>query len=448
MLKSIKRIVVFTGFILISVFVLGQSKLTSPSAKHEGVTDFGDPFFIFCSSYGNTDVGSLQIESPFASNSTFTWEKYDSISNSFVPFAGNIVSDTLKSRINGLGNAAYRVTVESEGNSYTKTAWVLNNWIRVTNAEIPDSTSNCEGFRIMADYDYAPLNIFDTNTGKKQSIRNPNIDFKTEWRALGELVRSYISPTIYDPIASNTPIKYDLTIEDEFKCTASGSVNYISKVPKAVYVADPMSGEAVLEVVFNNNSINYDSAIWFFYKDSYIISKEIEKAPKDPVDSIDFILYDDSPMHRYEMVGEYLVRLVVIKENETGNCYDTLYMQPGNFISVEDTLIEIPNVFTPNGDGINDVFVIKTKSMKKIKIKIMNRWGGLVHYWEYSNITSSDYTEEHSVWDGRIGKRMATPGVYYYVIQYEGRAIDKEDKRGRPVKGTKTGFIHLFRGKN
>jgi gliding motility-associated-like protein len=449
MQRTINTLLIVLALILANTHLQGQ--ITSPNPQETGITEFGDRFYIFCAVNEGASTGSLRAETPFGASSTFTWEKYDPQSNTFSPYGNANPNDTLVSNINNLGDGCYRVTVESEGNTTSFKAWVLNNWIRVTHTEIPDSTSYCDQFRIIADYDYAPLTIYNTQTGQSGSVRNPNIDFKTQWYQGSELVRSYISPSIYPPIASDSPVKYNLTIEDEFGCTAKGSVDYISKVTKADFSASPMSGEAVLEVAFSNNSINYDSTIWFFYKDTYAISMEIKESKGQPVDSVDFVLFDDAPVWKYDMAGNYIVRLVTVKVNETGNCYDTLYMAPGTFIDVEETLLEIPNVFTPNGDGINDVFIVKSKSLRSMNIRIYNRWGGQVHSWKYSNIQSSDYTIEHSVWDGRVGNRMATPGVYYYVIQYEGRSIEKDEEErrfGKTVKGTKTGFIHLFRGKN
>lgn len=450
--ENMHKISYFFLTILVLTGSLGMAQeLTSPNANYSNKTDFGDLFYIFCANDENTAIGSLIAESPFPERSTFTWEKYERASNSFITYNGNISSDTLYSTASNLNDGCYRVTIESNGSSTQLKAWVLHNWIKVTKAEIPDSSSNCDEFIIWADFEYAPLTVYNTTNGQASSVRNASKEFTTRWYQNGELVRSYISPRIEPPIASDTPVTYDLIVEDEFGCQGTGAVDYISKVTLAAFTADPMNGEAVLEVNFTNNSINYDSTIWFFYKESFNISQEIKEADGQPIDSVDFILYEDSPMHRYEMAGEYLVRLVTVKVNETGNCYDTLYMAPGTFINIDTTFIKVPNVFTPNGDGKNDVFVIETTSMRKLNIKIFNRWGGIVHKWDYSNIESSDYTIEHSVWDGKIGSRMASPGVYYYIIEYEGRSLvqNEEDRRyGRPVKGIQKGFIHLFRGRD
>ena len=70
-------------------------------------------------------------------------------------------------------------------------------------------------------------------------------------------------------------------------------------------------------------------------------------------------------------------------------------MKFGENIVVETSLVDVPNVFTPNGDGNNDEFVVFTQSLKSMNIRIYNRWGGLVHSWKYSNIRESDYTHKH-----------------------------------------------------
>lgn len=450
--------ILLIGILLLATVAKGQ--LISDDAVDAGTTEFGDLYFIFCAETRDDGVGDLSIESDFATASTFYWEKYDTVSNAFVEVTNTTInSDTLQSTILGLKDGCYRVTVESDGNSYTKQAWVLNNWIEMTYAEIPDSSSTCDGFKIWADYEYSPLTVYNTETGEKGSIRSTHNNFKYLWEQDGEPVSNELNPYIMNLIASETPVPYTLTISDDFGCTGVGSVDYNSKVPESAFTVDPMEGEAVLEATFTNSSINYDSTLWFFYKDDFRYSLEVQDANGAKVDSVDFVLYDDAPVYNYENSGQYRVKLVTVKINDTGNCRDTFYMEPGTYINVKESLVEIPNVFTPNGDGTNDVWMIKSQSLKSMNVKIYNRWGGLVYSWKYSNITSSDDTYEHLVWDGRIGKRMAAPGVYFYVVTWEGRDIYHDDptqeeqkvqltsRIGKPVKGTEKGFIHLFRQK-
>lgn len=71
---------------------------------------------------------------------------------------------------------------------------------------------------------------------------------------------------------------------------------------------------------------------------------------------------------------------------------------------------ELPNVFTPGGDGKNDFFhPLPYKFIAKINIQIFNRWGQLVYETDDPDIR----------WDGRHSKtkKMCPSGVYYYVCQ-------------------------------
>jgi gliding motility-associated-like protein len=436
-------------FFLLTVFSLFAATIVKgqiTSSSYDYVTSpEKDSIFIFCTSM-DRPVGELTAKNPMGVSATFSWEKYDTISGTFIPFNDVSFEDTLSSTISMLEDGLYRVNINSGGNILLPyQAYVLNDWIEITKAEIPDSTSTCDGFQILGDFESAPLRYFDPNTNSITSLNNK--PFKFQWSQGVEPVSTSLNFYVSPPVASETPIIYKLTVTDQigypFGCSSpinQGSVEYYSKVPKSIFGAEPLTGEAVLKVTFSNTSINSDSDIWFFYKNDDIIKKEVEDNPGEVVDSIDFVLLENAPVYEYEWAGKYKVKLVTVHINNTGNCYDTLYMKPGDFINVDTALVEAPNVFTPNGDGLNDMFVVKTQSLKSMTIHIYNRWGGLVHSWSYSNIRSRDYTYEYSVWDGKIGGRMASPGVYFYVIT----VVRRDDKPAKPIKG----FFHLFRDKD
>lgn len=449
-----REISLLTIFLLVSI--LGKAQIGSNAADYT-VNLNGDSCFVFCAERGDENMGELLAESDFGLPSEFIWEKYDTISGGYVEFSAQNSSDSLTSTAINLGDGAYRVTISSGGASVEHKVWLVHNWIDIVQPVIPDSTSLCDGFRILADFSYASLMLTDPETGNKISLRE-NDNFAYLWEQDGNFVSSMLSPFVFDPIASNSPVPYNLTITDEFGCSAEATVNYISKVPEADGAPDITEGEAVLEVAFSNSSINYDSVLWYFYKEDFRLSLEIEELEAgEPVDSIDFILTDDAPIHKFEESGTYQMKMMVVKVNETGNCYHTISLP---VITVTDVELMVPKAFTPNGDGYNDVFYVYSRSLRKMNIKIYNRWGSLVHSWSYSNIQSSDYTYEHSVWDGSVNGQMARPGVYYYVIQYEGRDLYREDsetegvklrdryKKGEPIKAIKTGYVHLFRNRN
>ncbi len=91
-----------------------------------------------------------------------------------------------------------------------------------------------------------------------------------------------------------------------------------------------------------------------------------------------------------------------------------------------DTDLVVPNVFTPNGDGVNDYFEVTTDGITVYELTVFTRTGTRI----YHSFSTSIF------WDGKsIGGKELPEGVYYYVIE--------EDGGSEPVTGA--GFMHLFR---
>lgn len=96
-------------------------------------------------------------------------------------------------------------------------------------------------------------------------------------------------------------------------------------------------------------------------------------------------------------------------------------------VPIEPLIIEIPNVFSPNNDGLNDTFVpISLSGIKSAEIVILNRWGNVVYQ-------SKDLLIG---WDGKSNGSECSNGVYYWNINYE----DKEFKNY-----SQDGFLTLTR---
>ena len=82
--------------------------------------------------------------------------------------------------------------------------------------------------------------------------------------------------------------------------------------------------------------------------------------------------------------------------------------------------IIVPNVLTPNGDGINDSFYPVCKNIDNIMLIIYNRWGRKI----YEGFGKS------AVWDGKSSGGLCPEGVYYYRLDYEekgdGKRVNKQ----------------------
>jgi gliding motility-associated-like protein len=117
-----------------------------------------------------------------------------------------------------------------------------------------------------------------------------------------------------------------------------------------------------------------------------------------------------NPSHRYAKKGTYLVTLTVLDES---GCI----IKSSQEIQVLDYFLEIPNVFTPNGDELNDTFFPKFRFVRNLQLQVMNKWGELIY---------RSHSQEDPGWDGLVSGQKAPEGVYVYKLRYQvpdGRTI-------------------------
>jgi gliding motility-associated-like protein len=102
---------------------------------------------------------------------------------------------------------------------------------------------------------------------------------------------------------------------------------------------------------------------------------------------------------------EYVVKV----QNRFCKAYDTVVVA----VDCQESHVRIPSAFTPNGDGANDVFMIKGISIVKHMV-IFDRWG--VKVFERDNFIAGDHA---SGWDGRFKGQPCAPGAYVYFVEME-----------------------------
>ncbi|HEV7231101.1 MAG TPA: gliding motility-associated C-terminal domain-containing protein, partial [Bacteroidia bacterium] len=88
----------------------------------------------------------------------------------------------------------------------------------------------------------------------------------------------------------------------------------------------------------------------------------------------------------------------------------------------------VPNVFSPNNDGLNDLFMITNTGLKTLDCVIYDRWGKKIY--EFDTPSGS--------WDGKSsGGQRLNDGTYYYVLKIQTEAgVNKQEK----------GFVQLITG--
>jgi gliding motility-associated-like protein len=211
--------------------------------------------------------------------------------------------------------------------------------------------------------------------------------YSYQWYNGSSPISGATNPTLSNVVAGT----YSLHITDVNGCVANitGGPGTFSVPASAIISAafsttpSPPTGSVPLNVVFTNGSTGNPagatlSYVWYFGDNSATSTAT-------------------NPSHVYNAIGTYSVILVA---SNNGNCPDTA--RATVVADVATTLI-IPNIFSPNGDGINDQFFINNTGMSSLTCTIFNRWGQLLF----------TITEPNQAWDGR------TPN-YMYILQAQG----------------------------
>lgn len=161
-------------------------------------------------------------------------------------------------------------------------------------------------------------------------------------------------------------------------------------------VTNVKKGKAPLYVEFNTmgNAVSY---LWDF-GDGTISSEE-------------------TPFHTFKEPGTYKVALTAIDQHANQKTITQFIEVEKNNVS---TLEEVQNVFSPNGDGLNDVIKIDGKNIAKFNASIMDSKGNVIYQW-----SSID-----GFWDGRDNNNNLLPkGTYYIAVTAIGEDGEKHTKR-------------------
>lgn len=122
------------------------------------------------------------------------------------------------------------------------------------------------------------------------------------------------------------------------------------------------------------------------------------------------IRYDEDTEFNFNESGTFSVELLTSFVQGT----DTLsYSMDSPFtLTISESKLEVPNAFSPNDDGVNDIFKVKEgyKSIISFKAMIFDRWGKKLYEW----------TDLAGGWDGTSGGSKVPDGSYYLNIQARG----------------------------
>ena len=193
-------------------------------------------------------------------------------------------------------------------------------------------------------------------------------------------------------LTSVGPGVYSLIVTDANGCISNAGPFTITSTSgvTAAFTANPVTGQTPLNVTFTNTSTGAISYLWQF-------------GTGDTSTTV-------SPNYTYIPLGDFTACLIA---TTASGCADTACSIIDVYIN---SVFIIPNVFTPNGDEVNDIFTVTAIGLKSLDAEIYNRWGQKIYEWHTTN----------GGWDGRTESGVLAPdGTYYYIIKATG--IDKKE---------------------
>ena len=100
--------------------------------------------------------------------------------------------------------------------------------------------------------------------------------------------------------------------------------------------------------------------------------------------------------------------------------------------SLRGSSVHLYNAFSPNGDGANDVYRVKTQSLLSFRLKIFNRWGQEIVSGDQGSLPTAyeDNYTYYICWDGTYHGSKVEDGVYFILVEAEGSDGIKYMRRG------------------
>lgn len=166
---------------------------------------------------------------------------------------------------------------------------------------------------------------------------------------------------------------------------------------------DGLGGSAPCEINFNA------------YVTDAVIHNEWQMANDEEFEDITYRINEQNLTYTFTKEGTTYVRY--IGSNSDGSCetFGDVYT-----VSIGTSELLIPNAFSPNDDGVNDIWKVSYRSLVDFECWIFDRQGHQLYH----------FNNPSGGWDGKHKGKTVKPGVYYYVIQATGSDGKKYKKSG------------------
>lgn len=274
-----------------------------------------------------------------------------------------------------------------------------------------------------------PIHYFTINGQQKVLSREIEVEYSTlEWDGEGKNYRQVDNRATFEYLPSNLVIRPAPLCATDF--TVSGDCflkewNWLQTLTSDTFQphAVEVHTEAVQQSAGENeeggagsNLIKSDTASglggsapavidFYAYASDGVRHHEWQMADNEDFENVEFRFNEQDLTYTFTEEGTVYVRY--LGANSDGSCeaYGDVYT-----ITIGASDLKCPNVFSPNGDGVNDEWKVAYRSLLDFECWIFDRYGNQITH----------FTDPTQGWDGRRGGKDPVSGVYYYVIKATG----------------------------
>ena len=170
------------------------------------------------------------------------------------------------------------------------------------------------------------------------------------------------------------------------------------------------------EKVDDSNELSWTSFVGFPFGFSYTVEimdeqgnllEEVDGLARNVLSYSDFNDPDEST------IISYRVKVVADHDNSQISYSNTI-------VFIDELVLEAPEAFTPNNDGLNDTFYLRGQLITEYQLSVFTRWGELIF--------SSNSLENG--WDGTINGKEAPAGPYSYVVKAKDLIGNETEQKG------------------
>lgn len=384
--------------------------------------------------YDMARIESMDLEG-IESPGRFRLSAYSNLGGGYAQEVAAIIHGTTASLASPDGNLGY--IAEDGDRQYC--FWVTDYAsyrMELSSVTAFNGDQDCETTRIEAVGKADPIRYFSINGRQNTLSREIDVRYNTlEW---DQEQKAYIST---EKNVSLEALENPISIRPALLCPSSIRMSgdrflreWGEEISVESGVIQPNGIEVHTEAVQNNLSDDEDSNMikgdesklggsapadftFFAYVTDAVIHDEWQIASDPDFEYIIYRFNERDLNYTFNEEGQYYVRFV--GSNDDGSCeaFGDTYE-----IGIGASELRIPNAFSPDGDGVNDIWKVGYRSLIEFRCWIFDRNGNQLYYFD----------RPEDGWDGKYKGKIVGPGVYFYVIEATG-ADGRKYKQGGDI---------------